>query len=663
MKLKLLALILLAGSFCNAQPVFNWAKSFGDANDDQGKSIALDATGNVYVAGVFTGTADFDPGPAAHTLTANGSSQDIFIAKYNASGDYLWAVNIGNSNDEMVNKIAVDASGNLYATGYFYGTVDFDPGATAQNLTCIGYVEAFVLKLDALGNYVWAKQIGGAGSGGEVGQSVAVDANGNILIAGCYDGTPDLDPGINSQIMPFAGSQDAFICKWDASGNYIWGRSVNGPSIENPWSIATDATGNVYTAGHFIGSAVDFDPGAGIESISPVGSADIFILKLDINGNFVWVKQMGGAGATSVNRGIGVDASGNVIITGGFIGTTDFDPGAGVTNFTSTGTDIYAAKLTAAGGLVWAKQISGSSDELAQSLALDAAGNVYMAGTYGGTPDFDPDATATYTLANAGAYDIFVSKLNSTGDFVWARSMGGVNVDMGLDIAVNGADNIFTTGYFRETADFDPDAGTQNLTAAGAISGSDVFIARFIPSTSLPLTLLQFQAENNGNDVQLNWQTSQEENTTSFAVERSADGKTFTTIGTVKAVNNASFKNNYALTDAQPLNGTAYYRLKMIDIDGRFTYSQMVSVRRNDNNATLQLAPNPASNVLYVQAKGSEPVTVQITDMHSRLLQQQSRILNGNTSFSVNIGQLSPGIYYLTVKGKQLNLVQSFIKQ
>lgn len=662
MKLKLLALILLAGSFCNAQPVFNWAKSFGDANDDQGKSIALDATGNVYVAGFFKGTVDFDPGAATHTLTANGASQDIFIAKYNASGDYLWAVNVGNSSDEMVNKITVDASGNVYATGYFFGTVDFDPGATAQNLTCIGYVEAFVLKLDALGNYVWAKQIGGAGSGGEVGQSIAIDANGNILIAGYYDGTPDLDPGTNTQIMPFAGSQDLFICKWDASGAYIWGKSVNGISVENPSSITTDASGNVYTTGYFNSTAVDFDPGAGTQSFSAIGAADIFVLKLDANGNYIWAKQMGGAGATSVTQAIGVDASGNVFITGGFIGTTDFDPGISASNFTSAGTDIFIAKLNTAGAFVWAKQINGSGDELAYSLALDAAGNVYTVGTYNNNPDFDPDATATYTPGNAGLYDIFISKLNTNGDFVWAKNMGGSNADMGYDIALNGADNIYTTGYFRETADFDPDAGTQNLTAAGAVNGSDVFIARFIPLTSLPLTLLQFQAENNGSLVQLQWQTSQEENTASFAVERSADGKTFTTIGTVKAVNNASFKNSYALTDAQPLNGTAYYRLKMIDIDGRFTYSQFVSVR-NNYNAALQIAPNPASNVLYVQAKGKGQVTVQITDINGRILQQQRVMLTGNTSFTVNIQQLLPGSYYLIVKGNQLNQIEQFIKQ
>lgn len=661
MKVKLLVLVLMAGSVCNAQPVFNWARSFGDANDDQGKSIAFDALGNVYVAGVFKGTADFDPGAGTHTLTANGSSQDIFIAKYNSGGDYVWAVNLGNSNDEMVNKIAVDAGGNVYATGYFFGTVDFDPGVTDQNLTAIGYTDAFVFKLDALGNYVWAKQIGGAGSGGEIGQSITVDASGNILIVGYYDGTPDLDPGTNTQIMPFAGSQDLFICKWDASGNYIWGKTINGISVENSYSITTDASDNVYTTGYFNSATLDFDPGPGTENLSVTGVVDIFILKLNANGNFVWVKQMGGVGATSVTRAIGVDALGNVIISGGFIGTTDFDPGTGAANLTSTGTDIFVAKLNTTGDLVWAKLIKGSGDEITYSLALDAAGNVYMTGAYNNSPDFDPDATGTFNLANAGIYDAFIAKWNTSGDFVWAKNLGGSGIDMGFDIAVNGADNLYTTGYFRETADFDPDAGTQNLTATGATGGSDVFVARFIPSVSLPLSLLQLQAENNGGSVQLQWQTTQEENTASFIIERSADGKSFSAIGSVKAVNNAAFKNNYTFIDAQPVNGTGFYRLKMIDLDGRFTYSHNVSVRRN-NNSVLQISPNPANNVLYVQAKGNEPVTVQITDVNGRVLQQQRVILNGNTSFTINIQQLLPGNYYLLVKGKEIKQVAQFIK-
>jgi hypothetical protein len=659
MKIKLLALALLAGSFCKAQSIYNWVKYVGTTTDEQSKTIALDASGNVFVAGTFKGSVDFDPGTGSYPLSASGASQDIFITKYDASGNYLWAIKFGNANEDVINGIAVDATGNVYAVGYFAGTVDFDPGTGTHDLTAAGSADAFVLKLDAAGNYVWAKPIGGAGSGSEIGIAITIDASGNVITAGNYSGSvTDFDPGSGTQTLPHAGVTDIFICKWDASGNYIWAKSMGGNSVDSPVVITTDASGNVYTTGYFISATNDFDPGAGVTTIPNAGLTDIFISKLDVNGDFVWAKSMGSATYES-GQAIGVDGNGNVYITGGFAARIDFDPGAAAFELTPTGTDIFVLKLNAAGDFVWAKQIGGAGDQYANSLALDAAGNVYTTGYYTNTTDFDPDATSVYNLNNGGGNDIFISKLSAAGNFVWAKSISSANDQTGVAIAVNGIDNVYLTGHFKGTVDFDPGAGTQTRAASG--TGFDSFIAHYGPSSSLPLTLLNLQAENNGHDVRLKWQTSQEENTKAFVIERSADGKNFDAVGLVNAVNNASFKNNYTFNDAHPVNGTVYYRLKMTDMDGRFTYSHIVSVKGNYNGA-LQLSPNPTSNVLYVQAKGNEQVTARITDVNGRILQQQTVTLNGNTSFSVNIQALLPGHYYLTVKGNKMNLVQPFLK-
>jgi hypothetical protein len=279
-------------------------------------------------------------------------------------------------------------------------------------------------------------------------------------------------------------------------------------------------------------------------------------------------------------------------------------------------------------------------------------------GNFQNTADFDPNAGTQQLTSEPGVSNIFISKLDATVNYVWAFQIGGVaNESFPPFLMENGEDNVFVAGNYWDVIDFDPTAGTQTLTSAG---DQDVFIVNLVPVT-LPLTLLQFQAESNGSNVQLQWQTTQEEHTASFVVERSMNGKSFTTIGSVAAAN-TSFKNNYTFTDAQPVNGTGFYRLKMLDIDGKFTYSRMVSVRR-ENNAALLLSPNPAVNTLYVQATGNEPVTVQISDVNGRILQQQKVTLNGNTSFAVNIQQLLPGNYYILVKGKELKLAQAFLKK
>ncbi len=191
---------------------------------------------------------------------------------------------------------------------------------------------------------------------------------------------------------------------------------MGGTNSDYGMSIAVDAAENVYTSGYFWLTA-DFDPGAGTFNLTPAGSADIFVSKLDASGNFVWAKNMGG---TNFDRGtnIGVDNSGNVYTTGTFEGTSDFDPGAGVVNLTSAGNnDIFISKLDASGNFVWAKRMGGTSSDGVSSIAIDSSGNIYTTGSFEGTADFDPGA-GVVNLTSVGNNDIFVSKLRqcmSTG--------------------------------------------------------------------------------------------------------------------------------------------------------------------------------------------------------------------------------------------------------
>ena len=462
----------------NAQTVsFQWAKQMGGTMDDNSYCVATDHLGNVYTTGTFKGVADFDPGAATFNLTSFGLA-DIYVSKLDASGNFVWAKQIGGASIDMVNAITVDTAGNVYITGFFQGTADFDPGAGTLNLTSAGVRDIFVCKLNASGNLVWAKQF--AGTADEQAKAIALDAAGNVYTTGYFTGTVDFDPGAGVSSLTTSGSNDIYVSKLDASGNFVWVKQMGGTSADIGYGIALDTSGNIYTTGNFTGTA-DFDPGTGTSNLTSNGSSDMFISKLDASGNFVWAKQIGGT-LQDFGNAIALDASGNVYTTGFFEDTADFDPGAGTSNLISFGAaDIYVLKLTSSGNFAWAKQMGGTSGDYGNSIALDAAGNVYTSGTFYGTSDFDP-GTGTVNLTSFGNTDIFISKLDASGNFVWAKQMGGSGYDWCDHVVLDGSANIYVTGFFDSTSDFDPGAGTNNLTSAG---GLDAFVAKLSQTTGI----------------------------------------------------------------------------------------------------------------------------------------------------------------------------------
>lgn len=385
--------------------------------------------------------------------------------------NFTWAKKWGGTGDDYPFCITTDVSGNVFTTGWFQGTVDFDPNAGVTNLTSGGGNDIFISKLDGAGNLLWAKKIGNTGS--DLGYSISTDVMGNSYITGSFFNTVDFDPNAGVFNLTSSGAEDIFILKLDASGNFVWAKKVGGSGVEDGYSIAIDGLGNVCYSGRFAGTA-DFDPNAGVSNMTSFsGNFDIFISKLDASGNFIWAKQMGGT-LDEWPLSITIDASNNILTTGMFSSApADFDPSAGSFTLSATGgiQDIFVSKLDLNGNFVWAKQMGGAGSDYGSSLDTDNNGNVYLTGVFAATADFDP-GFGTFNLTVNGGSDIFISKLDNNGNFVWAKQIGaaGASSDYGYGIYVDAAGNVYSTGRLDGVADFDPGAGVFNLTPASSIA-------------------------------------------------------------------------------------------------------------------------------------------------------------------------------------------------
>ena len=481
----LLGVIGQTGEAKAAEQAYVWTKAVGATITN---AVAIDGGGNMYIAGSFGGTVDFDPGAGTDTMTSV-RGLDIFLSKYDASGTYEWTKAVGGLYEDIANSVAVDGFGNVYIAGTFDSLVDFDPGVGTDFKGSQAGYDIFLSKYDASGTYQWTKTV--EGLGGEFANSVAVDSSGNVYIAGSFGGTKDFDPGAGADNKTSAGSDDIFLSKYDASGTYQWTKAVGGTSADLANSVAVDSSGNVYIAGKFQ-NTVDFDPGVGTDNKTSAGSYEIFLSKYDASGTYQWTKAVGGTGDDQ-GKSVAVDSSGNVYIAGYFSGTVDFDPSAGTDNQTSGGVyDIFFSKYDASGSYVWTKKIGTTTDDFANSVAVDDSGNVYIAGKFQNTVDFDP-GVGTDNKTSAGSYEIFLSKYDASGSYVWTKVVGGTGGDVANSVVVDSSANVYIGGSFSGTADFAPGAGVDNRTGGGG------FLSKYAPDDTTPVApVITMQAMGSG---------------------------------------------------------------------------------------------------------------------------------------------------------------------
>ncbi len=361
-----------------------WVKRFGDAADQFGEGIAVDTSGNVYVTGYFFGTVDFGTGP----LTSNG--YDIVVAKYTTNGVGVWAKVLGGSSSDMGQAIAVDGSGNVYVAGQFAATVDFGGGP----LTSAGGFDGFLAKYTTNGAFVWAKRVGGTSVDNVTG--VGVDASGNPTIVGYYQGTANF----GGADLPSAGSADIFVAHYTSAGVHQWSAHYGDADDQRAYAVAVDGPGNVVVTGYFAGQ-VDFGGGPMVN----VGGADIFLVKLGPTGAYAWSKSFGNTGTYgSVGEGVAIDPSGNVLLTGEVEDPVDFGGGLFVPSVLTY--DAFVAKFSTSGAYLWANRYVSAWDDHGDAIASDPNGNPIAVGDF-----YDSENFGGGLLMSPGGTDGYILKL------------------------------------------------------------------------------------------------------------------------------------------------------------------------------------------------------------------------------------------------------------
>ncbi len=673
--LKGFALCLLLGSYTQETKAqnanFEWARNMGNNSFDQSLGVKADGNGNVYATGFFQGAAAFDAGTGATTLTSAGSS-DAFLVKYGAGGNYLWVRGLGGGKNDQGQAIATDGKGNVYVIGRF-SSADFVPGGSTTSFTAIGSNDMFLVKYDSSGNFLWANHIGGPRY--TYANGITVDGNDNVYIVGNFSDSTDFDPGAGTATLKASGSGDIFLAKYDVDGKYTWAINMGSNDGSYGQGVAVDDGGNAYITGFFTGS-VDFDPGTGTRLLTSIGSSDVYLAKYDVNGNYVWANSMGG-GNDDYGFGVDLDHNGNVYIAGFYKNSADFNPGSGSAILTSVANsrDGFVAKYDSSGGFLWANSIGDAGSDESRDLSVDRNGNVYVAGVFSGSVDFDP-GNSNATLASAGLGDAFLAKYDPNGNYLWAKRMGGTAFDQNWDVALDPSGNVFTSGHFLSApADFNPGGTGGQLTPIGG-SGADGFVVKFGCSDTSSSFLALSEC---GESYTFHGETHTASGTYLHVLSGIAgcDSTVVLELSLYKIEPNITINEfelgvaeTYAtyqwIKDGEDIPGATsatytvtengVYQVRVTNESGCEGISDVYPVTNvsigelNSLGQQINIYPNPANDILYIHSP--VPVNTSLCSIEGRNL---TEVINAKT---IDVSNLAQGIYLLRITDKSGRLIK-----
>lgn len=624
-----------------------WATYFGGSGDEGGYAIALDISGNELVTGKTTSSIYVATSGAFQTSYAGTS--DIFVAKFTSMGALLWATYYGGTGPDEGHGIAADRNNNVVVTGRTYSNSGIATTGAYQT-TLTASEDVFVVKFDSTGVRKWGTYYGGSYQ--DWGYGIATDASGNILITGnTYSASGIATSGAYDTINSFGVA--TFIAKFAPSGSILWATYYNGSQGN---AITTDKLNNVIVTGYAYATTGIASTGA-FQTVYGGGNGDAFVVKFDSTGTTRLWGTYYGIDGKDWGYGITTDTNCNIVATGSTAsGTGMASSGAYQTIYgggTSSGTgDAFIIKFTPNGVRLWSTYYGGSGNEAGNAIATDASGSsICITGNTN-------TASTLSIMASAGAYqntygggttDAFVANFSSTGARTWGTYYGGSGIDWGYGIALDMSSNIFITGITGSSSGISHSGAYQYT--IGSTGGDDAFITAFSNTGVLPVHLIAFDAKlQNKNNVLCTWQTASELNNDRFELQRSLQptaNSQWLTVGRVKGNGTTNSISSYQFIDTFTLlniTGVFYYRLKQIDFDGEYIYSEIKAVNLSNTKADIEIYPNPSSNKLMIQSNQIQEIS--IIDILGNASSINFQIINNNQT-QIDVSVFKSGIYFL----------------
>ena len=475
-------LIALAPTFVNSQTL-DWLISGGGQKSDKATTIVVDDDGYSYVTGYYNEQAQFGSFDTGFSFT---SSKEVFVAKIDPMGNYVWVTNGLNYYDDRGLGLCLDPFGNVYVTGTCWGGLTYGSMTLYNSSSFTDQI--FVVKLDTDGNTIWIKNAGNDdGSVGfsvnengspqtlyqdDHGQDLAFDSQGNIYVVGFLSNidTSPHDATFDGISVPLAPEDSvAFVAKLDNAGNWQWVETYGGIHQHRDNAVAVDDEDNVYVTGGFIGTKT-----FGTTTITSFGEEDIYVVKYDTDGSFQWVTQAGSPDSLA-DRGDGITYGhdGHMYVTGEFRGKAAF----GLDTLNNYGSDqkdrdCFVAKISKDGVWKWAaKAGSSKTSDRGIGICANSSGNIFVAGQFSGEAKFG--SSGIILDSNGDSTQAFIAAIDSLGNWRWALSGGGPNFDRAASVACDENCNVYFTGYFTNNFTFD---GVSTVTAT--VPGKDIFVGK-----------------------------------------------------------------------------------------------------------------------------------------------------------------------------------------
>lgn len=595
--------------------------------------------------------------PTAASMTSYGSGVDMWGLSLTQAD----VQNAGFGVAVSVKRPTSGTSGNTTAsidaaTILVYYTLPSFPAAFQPTLA--GDRDAFLVKFDGTGARQWATFMGGYTTEG--GSSAAVDGSGNVVITG---NTMSSDfPVASGFLMSKPGPSwdyDAYVAKFDASGNRLWATYFGGTDVDGSSGVAVDPSGNIFITGQTVSTDLPVAGGYQMNNADNMGwgTSDAYLVKFNSAGARQWATYYGGfAGGYNENGyGVATDASGNVVITGS-TSSTDFpvSPGAFQPNNANAPWpyDAFLVKFSAGGARQWATYYGGTTSEYGYGVAVDqASGNIFITGNTNST-DFPIVSASAPQTTNAGSDDNYLVSFDPSGNRLCATYVGGAGQNEVAGIGLHSTYAYIAGFSWTPPGTYCVTAGSFQTVIGG---GVDSYIAQLPQGscTTLPVEWLTFTGRNSGTENILQWSTASETANECFIIERGVDGERFEAIGKEKGAGNSNSLKNYVYTDTDPsiaFGSGFYYRLGQKNYDGTVAYSQVVRVV--SHGPGIRVYPVPAEDQLYVElaAAHGKIYSMEVSDPAGKILLRMGAAMSKEVaSGSLDVSGLAHGMYFLRV--------------